>query len=101
MAGLMVDGLREPQTEGSSSGRGPSQATRLLQLAEDADLFHAPAGEPYAVIQVDHHRETWPIRSSGFRDWLRHRYFLDRRASPSAQAMTDALGVLEARALRG
>jgi len=47
---------------------------------------------------VQGHHETWPIRSSGFRDWLRHRYFLDRRASPSAQAMTDALGVLEARA---
>ncbi len=94
----LVDDHVDDRPAASDKPKGPSQATRLLELAEDADLFHAPAGEPYAVIEVQDHRETWPIRSSGFRDWLRHRYFLDRRASPSAQAMTDSLGVLEARA---
>lgn len=93
LAARMVDGLAE-----SDDKPKVSQATRLLELAEDADLFHAPNGDPYAVLDLIDHRETWPVRSGGFRDWLRHAYYRDRKASPSAQAMTDALGVLEARA---
>ena len=40
-----------------------------------AELFHAPDGTGFADISVDGHRETWPVRSAGFRRWIRCRFF--------------------------
>lgn len=63
------------------------------------ELFHAPDGETaYAVVPVREHRETWPVRSRGFKGWLAHRFYAKHGKPPNAQALTDALGVLEARA---
>jgi hypothetical protein len=86
------------RTEGTTTSQ-PGQAQRLLSLAEPAELFHALDGETaYGTIPVGDHRETWPIRSKGFRRWLVRRFFVEERKPPNAQALTDALGVLEARA---
>src|SRR5437763_1063537 len=47
---------REPEQEDSaaeehrSHGRGPSQATRLVQLAEGLELFHTAESEAYATL---------------------------------------------------
>ena len=75
------------------------QADALIQLAEDADLFHTPAGDAYADVMVDHHRETYRVRSKAFRSWLSFRFFEAREGAPSSEAMSAALGVIEARAL--
>jgi hypothetical protein len=77
---------------------GRKQADVLIELAAAAELWHAPDGAAYADIEHRGHRETWPVRSRGFRRWLLSRYHADMRGAPSAQAMADALGVLEARA---
>ncbi|MFQ5803608.1 MAG: bifunctional DNA primase/polymerase [Candidatus Methylomirabilales bacterium] len=77
----------------------PTQAEVLVSLAADAEMFHAPDGETaYSVICVNSHREAWPIRSKGYRRWLTRRYYESQRKPPGAQAVADALGVLEARA---
>jgi hypothetical protein len=79
----------------------PSQATRLVALALDAgaDLFHTPDGEAYATIAVDGHKETWPLRVRGFRRWLARLFYEAEDKSPGSQAVQDALGVLEGKAL--
>ena len=50
------------------SGRDPTQAEILVDLAEAAELFHASDDTAYADIEVEiggvSHRETWPIRSA-------------------------------------
>lgn len=79
--------------------RKPSQATLLVALVAGADLFHTPEGTPYATVPVDDHHETWPVRSRTFRRWLARRFFTQTGGPPNAQAMTDALGVVEARGL--
>ena len=63
-------------------GRPPSQADILVMLAEAAELFHTPDEIGYADIEINGHRETWPIKSRGFRRWLKRRYFeeMDERA---------------------
>ena len=38
--------------------RDPTVADLLIELAEEADLFHAPDDFAYADIEVDGHRET-------------------------------------------
>jgi len=76
----------------------PTQAEQLIKLASDAELFHDFNTKGFATIDVDSHGETWPVRSKGFRSWLLRRFFQATGKAPSAQAMQDALGVLEAQA---
>lgn len=76
-----------------------SQATRLVETGMEASLFHTPDGEAYAVIQVRDHRETWSLRSKGFRRWFARRFFELEHKAPSSQALQDALSVLEGHAL--
>jgi hypothetical protein len=76
-----------------------SQAQRLVELVPDAALFRSGDGETaFATVPVTAHAETWPIRSKGFRRWLVGRFYQMEERPPSAQAVADALGALEARA---
>jgi len=88
--------------EGSStstpSEKKVSQATRLVNLADDFELFHH-GDDGYARIQVNGHWEVLPLRSSVFKRSLRQRYFTACGGAPSGQAVQDAVGVLEGSAL--
>ena len=70
----------------------------LSQSEPCGDLFHTAAGTPYADIPVNEHRETWPIRSKRFRNWLRKCHYEATGQAPSAAAIRSALDLLEARA---
>src|SRR5262245_52638252 len=50
------------EQSGDTSRRGPTQADILIELAQSAELFHAPDRTGYADLDVNGHRETWPIR---------------------------------------
>ncbi len=78
-AGCRVTALDNaiPEESGEAGGRGPSQADILIGLAADAGLFHASDGTGYADLEIGGHRETWPIRSVGFKDWLVHKYYCE------------------------
>jgi hypothetical protein len=70
----------------------------LIELAQEAELFHTPDGMPYADFIVHSHRETWPVRSKGFKRWLGRKYYEQTRSAPNSEAMQAALGIIEARA---
>jgi hypothetical protein len=70
----------------------------LVDLAASAELFHTAIGIAYADLAIQEHRETWPIRSTRFRGWLRRRYYQATGDAPSAAALNSALNLLEARA---
>jgi hypothetical protein len=94
-----VDPSPQRDTElGSSEEQQPTQAQILCELAAGAKLFHTPDGEAYAQVLVDRHRETWAIRSPGFRHWLRLKFYELKGKPPASQALQDAVGTLEARA---
>jgi hypothetical protein len=76
----------------------PTQAQLLVRCAKGAEFFHTPAGETYGTIPVGDHRETHLVKSRGFRRWLVRRYYEQYDRPPGAQALQDALGLLEARA---
>lgn len=78
-----------------------SVATLLVDYAHAAgvELFHTPLGVPFANVATDSHHETWPVRSAGFRLWLRRLYFRTTRAAVGTQAVEDALATLEGQAL--
>lgn len=81
-----------------SPRRGGTQADVLVQLAQEATLFHAPDGSAYADVFVADHRETWPVRSRGFRQWLARRFYERVGGAPNADAAGAAINLLEARA---
>lgn len=78
--------------------RKPTQSELLIRCAAGADLFHTPAGDSYATVPVNDHRETHPVKAKGFRRWLVRAYFEQYDRPPGNQALQDALGLLEARA---
>jgi len=84
---------------GDERGGKQSQATLLVQLAGDLELFNTPEGEAYAAIPVNGHREVWPLRVKQVRHLLTRRFYEEHGKAPGAQGLQDALGVLTARAL--
>jgi hypothetical protein len=99
-AGCRVTPLDEAIAEenGEGGGRGPKQADILIELAQSAELFHAPDGTGFADLEVNGHRETRPIRGKAFRRWLARRFFEATRGAQSSEALQSALDVIEARA---
>ena len=99
-AGCRVTALDEAIAEenGETGGRGPTQADILIDLARSAELFHAPDGTAFADIDVNGHRETWPIRSKGFKRWLARRFYEAIHGAPSSEGLQSALNVIEAKA---
>jgi hypothetical protein len=99
-AGCRVTALDEAIAEkkGDVGGRGPTQADILIDLALTAELFHAPDGTGFADLDIAGHRETWPIRTKGFRRWLARRFFEATGGAPSSEALQSALNVIEAKA---
>jgi hypothetical protein len=85
----------EPDTD--KQGR-KSQATRLLELANEAVLFHTQDDEAYARIQVKGHTETWSLKSRGFHDWMSRRFYQEEGKAPNRQGIKDALDTLSGKA---
>ena len=70
----------------------------LPKLAVSPGLFHTANGTAFADLTIDGHRETWPIRSSRFRSWLRRSYYDVTSEAASAAAIRSALDLFEVRA---
>jgi len=100
LAGCRVTALDQALAEevGEGSGRGPKQADVLIDLAQEAELFHSPDATAFADLQVNGHRETWPVRTKGFKRWLARRFFEATAGAPNSEALQSALNVIEAKA---
>src|SRR5215510_5599706 len=70
----------------------------LIDMALNEGLFRTATGTAFANILIDAHRETWPIRSTRFRGWLRRCYYEATGSAASAAEVRSALDLLEARA---
>jgi hypothetical protein len=95
---VSADGAAEDYATGDGDNK-PSQATALVRLAEAAELWHTPDSDAYATVPVSDHREVWPVRSKRFKRWLSRRFYITGEKAPSSQAMQDALGVIEGKAI--
>jgi hypothetical protein len=66
----------------------------IAMVRENAELFHDTAGEPFATFEQEGHRETWALKSSGFRDWCAYSFYKVQGETPSDRALSDALTAL-------
>jgi len=78
-----------------------SQATQLVDLIQSSSLqlFHTPQRVAYAHVEIEGRRQTLRLRSKTLRDWLARCFYHRYRKVPRAQALQDALSVLEGMAL--
>ena len=90
-----------PPVEGRRAdvSKRKSQATLLVGLAEDAELWHTPEYDAFATIEVDEHKENYSIRSPGFKRWLARAFYGLTGAAPNAQALQDAFSVIGGKAV--
>lgn len=77
----------------------PTQATQLLDLTDEVELFHTPDGKAWGTLSVNGHREHWELKARGFRWWVARVFFEQEHKAIGAQALQETLGVLEAKAL--
>jgi hypothetical protein len=70
----------------------------LTTIEASGVLFHTAIGTAFADLLIDGHRESWAIRSKGFRGWLRRCHYQATGTAASAGAIAAALDLLEARA---
>ena len=96
--GLKKAGSRLDAGETEDKG---NQRDILIGFADDIQLFHAPNGVAYADIQIGAHRETWAVRSGGFKHWLSRRFFEKTGKSLNPQTIREALAEFEARGTFG
>jgi hypothetical protein len=101
LAAEVVASAESANEQGPVESKGPdrrTQAAKLVELAEGAELFHTPTGEPFATIEVGGHHETHAVRSSALGSWLRRRYWDEYHKPVSGAPLNDALETLAARA---
>lgn len=83
-----------------NEGKKKSQSTILIELTDECvNLFHDKEQVGYAIFEVRTHKECWPIRTKGFKDWLKHQYFRLSGRGVGNQGLQDAIDTIEAKAL--
>lgn len=87
--------LRDMSPDG---GERETQADRLVSLAADIELFHSQDETAFADVMHAGARQTWPVRSPGFRSWLVRRYYEETERVPNSEAVGAALNLIDANA---
>ncbi len=91
---VALDARKETKAASAQDG---TIADILVKLAQqDATFFWSPDESAWGAISIDGRRETWNLRSRGFRKWLTHQYYRATGKAPNADAMGQALLTLDA-----
>ncbi|MEP3428347.1 MAG: hypothetical protein ABJN98_06695 [Roseibium sp.] len=85
---------RKPRSSSKKKKRGS-----VLDAAENAVLWHSPQKQAFATVPVNGHAEHWPLESRSFKRWFSARINERSVRIPSGQSISDALRILEVKAL--
>jgi len=90
-----------PAAESEEAKRRESQATELTDLAlgTGMDLFHSPDRQPFATVSLGQFNATMSMRSHDFALLLRRLFYEHTGTGIGSQALADAVGNLEAKAI--
>ena len=86
--------------EGDGQRRPLRLGDRLLKWASENSDLCCDGEEAYADVCIDGHRETLPVRSKGFKRWLRRIYWERTGRGAPREALTHAEENLDAQAAR-
>jgi len=76
-----------------------SQSEILIEAGSEATLFCNESEERYAAVVVNEHEEVYRISSNKFKMWLTKKYYEQTGKAPASDAMNQALGVFEMKAM--
>ena len=76
-----------------------SAADQLVELVEDAELFHSADRVAFATVPIGGHFETHEISGRAFKRWLAMRFWQERKRTAAPDAIRQAVTALEGRAL--
>ena len=74
------------ETGVASWGRAQTQAEFCSGLA-GSPICSMSDGTGYADLDINGHRETWPVRSKGFTRWLARAFFDETNGAPNSEAL--------------
>jgi len=102
--GLNVPDLKQLFRQGKESiGEGlPERVTVvefLLKIGAEASYFRTPDKVGYGDVLVNGHRETYPVRSRGFKLWLTGQLYERHGQAANSEALSASLNTLEAQAI--
>ena len=83
---------------GVAGQAAPTQATLLIDMTKDLEVFHDPLKDAYVTFPVKDHFETWAVSSKHFRLHLQGAFYRKLGKVPSAQALQDCQDFLEVKA---
>lgn len=88
------------ETPHGDGGKTPrkSDATRLVQFAEEFTFFHDPQDRPFVRLEISGHVEVWPMESTKFRKLLAGTFYNRAGKTVNRNALADAIATLAGRA---
>lgn len=89
----------EPTAHQSNSSPFETDQEALVRLASTAAYFLNSEGDVFADIMVNGHRETWPLASSQYSEWLMQKFWVDKDRIPASAQLKNVVQLLRARAL--
>ena len=98
------ESLTEEEEGGEKEKRGPSIATQLVNLAigAGATFWKTAEGDAFITIPADGaHIENHPLKSKAVKQWLSELLFNEKKKVPKGSAVSDAITVLEGKAVFG
>jgi hypothetical protein len=75
-----------------------AQTRTLLAIVQEVETFHSPDGTGFVVFSFGGHRETWPVRSPVFKQYLSWAFYETEHTSANAQGLREVIELAEARA---
>lgn len=82
---------------GPAPEKEPSASEWLIKIVTtEGEPFHTPGSELYVTVPVADHRETYPVDSKDFRQWLQYRYYTKKKRTPPKNALTEVVESIEA-----
>jgi phage/plasmid primase-like uncharacterized protein len=73
----------------------PSQASKIIDLVKDSELFHDEQNVAYVTIDNNGHQETWCLDSSDLQNWISHNFWKAYKKGISKNTLQDAIGILK------
>lgn len=91
--------LFKEESDTTNVGQEEKQADTIIKLTENFQYFVNELEEPYAAVPINGHWEVLDVKSKKFKLYLTKLYFDNQFSAPGSDGLTQALKVLEMKAI--
>lgn len=97
----LVEILRQDPVPAATRNSSPFESDQeaLARLAASATYFLNSERDVFADITINGHRETWPLASAQYAQWLMHAFWKDKERIPKDAQLKETMRLVKAHAL--